>query len=48
VLSDVGFWETDLTALPGFTEAVTNYLKKLIDEGAAKLITRFQSNSMIA
>jgi tagaturonate reductase len=35
VLSDLGLWGTDLTALPGFAEAVTRYLQQLLQEGAA-------------
>jgi tagaturonate reductase len=35
VLSDLGLWGTDLTALPGFTEAVTRYLLQMTQEGAA-------------
>lgn len=35
VLSDLSLWGADLTALPGFTEAVTRYLLQLLQEGAA-------------
>ena len=48
VLGDAGFWDADLTSLPGFAEAVTGYLQQLLDQGAAPLIERFQSDSMIA
>jgi tagaturonate reductase len=34
-LSDLGLWGTDLTALPGFAEAVTRYLLQLEQQGAA-------------
>lgn len=34
-LSDLGLWGTDLTALPGFAEAVTRYLLQLLQDGAA-------------
>lgn len=34
-LSDLGLWGTDLTALPGFAEAVTRYLLQLRQDGAA-------------
>jgi tagaturonate reductase len=35
VLGDLGLWGADLTALPGFNEAVTRYLLLLLQEGAA-------------
>ncbi|GAA4507031.1 tagaturonate reductase [Hymenobacter ginsengisoli] len=35
VLSDLSLWGTDLTALPGFNEAVTRYLLQMAQEGAA-------------
>jgi len=35
VLSDLSLWGADLTALPGFNEAVTRYLLHMLQEGAA-------------
>jgi tagaturonate reductase len=35
VLGDLGLWGADLTALPGFAEAVTRYLLHMLQEGAA-------------
>ncbi|MGN6420589.1 MAG: tagaturonate reductase [Pseudobacter sp.] len=48
VLSDAAFWDADLASLPGFAEAVTGYLQQLLEQGAAPLIEKFQSDSMIA
>lgn len=48
VLGDATFWEADLTSLPGFAEAVTGYLQQLLEQGAAPLIEKFQSDGMIA
>ena len=38
VLSDTGFWGTDLNALPGFTQAVTGKLQLLIHHGARQAL----------
>jgi tagaturonate reductase len=35
VLGDLGLWGADLTALPGFAEAVTRYLLQMLQDGAA-------------
>ena len=38
VLSDTGFWGTDLNALPGFTQAVTGKLHALMQNGIRETI----------
>ncbi|WP_460912943.1 tagaturonate reductase [Spirosoma areae] len=38
VLSDVALWQTDLTALPGFADAVTENLNALLKSGAGKTL----------
>lgn len=40
VLADVSLWGTDLTALKGFTHAVTVMLSALLNDGAESLIKR--------
>ncbi len=40
VLSDVTLWQTDLTALPGFADAVTQDLNALLTTGAAKTLEK--------
>ncbi|MDJ0364236.1 tagaturonate reductase [Hymenobacter sp. H14-R3] len=48
VLSNVALWGTDLTALPGFTEAVTRYLTQLAAEGTtATLATLVAKNQRV-
>jgi tagaturonate reductase len=48
VLSDLAFWGTDLAALPNFTEAVTDKLNSLINQGAKETIEITQSKKVIA
>ncbi|WP_223650395.1 tagaturonate reductase [Hymenobacter psoromatis] len=49
VLSDVSLWDTDLTALPGFAEAVTRYLLQLQQVGAAAtLAAMLNKNQRVA
>ena len=38
VLSDLTLWQADLSALPGFADAVANYLRALVADGAAKTL----------
>jgi tagaturonate reductase len=40
VLSDKTLWQTDLTVLPGFTEAVADYLDALLKSGAEAVLTK--------
>ncbi|QHV97651.1 tagaturonate reductase [Spirosoma endbachense] len=40
VLSDKTLWQTDLTELPGFTEAVADYLNALLKSGAEAVLTK--------
>ncbi|UFH56877.1 tagaturonate reductase [Spirosoma sp. KNUC1025] len=40
VLSDVALWQTDLTALPGFAEAVTQDLTSLLTKGVEKTLEK--------
>ena len=47
-LSDTGLWDTDLTALPGFTEAVTHYLGQLQLEGAAATLANMLNKNQRA
>lgn len=47
-LSDASFWGTDLSALPGFAEAVTNQLQLLMNEGAASIMKRVQADKITA
>ncbi|MEO7394288.1 MAG: tagaturonate reductase [Chitinophagaceae bacterium] len=39
ILADKNFWGADLSALPGFTEAVKMNLKLLVDNGVAKTLS---------
>jgi tagaturonate reductase len=48
-LGDLGLWGTDLTALPGFAEAVTRYLLQLLQDGAAAtLATKLTQTQRVA
>ncbi|WP_460966822.1 tagaturonate reductase [Spirosoma migulaei] len=40
VLSDVSIWQTDLSALPGFVEAVAQYLNDMLTAGVEKTLTK--------
>ena len=40
VLSDVGLWQTDLSLLPGFAEAVADNLRALVANGAEKTLAK--------
>ncbi|QIP15944.1 tagaturonate reductase [Spirosoma aureum] len=40
VLSDKTLWQADLTELPGFTEAVADYLDALLKSGAEAVLTK--------
>jgi tagaturonate reductase len=40
LLSNTEHWGTDLSALPGFAEAVNKNLNGLLSEGAATMLTR--------
>lgn len=48
VLADQMLWGTDLTALKGFTQAVTVMLSALMQEGAPSLIRRISEETTIA
>jgi tagaturonate reductase len=43
-LSDSRLWDTDLTALPGFSDAVNAKLEQLLSEGALSTLKKFQSS----
>lgn len=43
ILSDVSLWDTDLTTLTGFAEAVTDSLKAIQQDGALKALTAKQN-----
>lgn len=47
-LSDVAFWETDLTALPGFKQAVTDNLNLIMNNGVKEAIETAQSKKVVA
>ncbi len=44
VLADKDFWGADLSALPGFAEAVKTNLNLLVDKGVAKAVADHQLN----
>jgi tagaturonate reductase len=44
VLSDKDFWGADLSALPGFAEAVKTNLNLLVDKGVVKAVANHQLN----
>lgn len=46
VLSDVSLWETDLTVLPGFSEAVSEKLSLIMSVGAKAAIQSVQSKKV--
>jgi tagaturonate reductase len=48
VLGDVSFWEEDLNALPGFTEAVTNQLNLMISNGVKETMEAVLSKKVVA
>ena len=48
VLGDGAFWGTDLTALPNFTEAVTEKLNSLINQGVRETIDATLSKKVIS
>jgi tagaturonate reductase len=48
VLSDTAFWGSDLSKLPGFTEAVTNKLDSIAKKGAAAAMKNLQTDSVTA
>jgi tagaturonate reductase len=43
ILKDKDHWGTDLTALPGFEKAVAGYVKELVENGAADVLSRYAS-----
>jgi len=47
-LRDVGFWGTDLTPLPGFSQAVTDKLNLIIANGIKEAIETTQSKKVFA
>ena len=48
VLSDRNLWGTDLSLLPGFTDAVTFYIKSISEEGVMKTLKEIQLNKQHA
>jgi tagaturonate reductase len=48
VLSDVALWEEDLSALPGFKDAVANWLGVLQQRNALEVLKEFQSERQVA
>ena len=40
VLSDLTLWQADLSTLPGFTDAVADYLRALLADGAGKTLEK--------
>lgn len=48
VLQDVTAWDTDLTRLPGFEEAVGRYLDQLLQEGAAAVMAKLLKKPVVA
>jgi tagaturonate reductase len=44
VLADKDFWDADLSALPGFAEAVKINLNLMVDKGVAKVVADHQLN----
>jgi len=42
ILADTNFWGADLSALPGFADAVKNNLNSLVENGAAKTMAAHQ------
>ncbi|MCK8490617.1 tagaturonate reductase [Spirosoma sp. RP8] len=40
VLSDKSLWQADLTTLPGFTEAVADYLNEILESGAEAVLNK--------
>lgn len=47
-LSDVAFWGTDLTALPGFKQALTDKLNLIMNNGIKEAIETVQSKKVFA
>jgi len=43
ILSNTSLWDTDLTALPGFADAVTENIKSIQDQGMLKALAAKQS-----
>ncbi len=48
VLSDRNLWDTDLSLLPGFTDAVTFYMKSISKDGVMNTLKEIQSNKQHA
>ena len=48
VLRDENLWGTDLSTLPGFEVAVTDYLAALMQQGGAATLEAFQQKKMLA
>jgi len=47
VLRNNNLWETDLTQLPGFKDAVTKSLEAIMDIGALQLLEKFDLKSLV-
>ena len=46
VLADTGLWGTDLSALPGFAQAVKENINALLERGVAQTIQLHQSKQL--
>jgi tagaturonate reductase len=48
ILSDESLWDTDLTKLPGFLDAVQEYLSTMLQFGVSESIKKLDSNKVTA